>query len=243
VLVAYIQANWRAHSATGACRLWVSVGFVTAALTACSAEPKAASSPSGDAGAGVAPVSDADVTPSYCEVYPKFRKACGKGVLCESGFDRWCPTFEATSSKVASAAYVACAQPARCAERELKDCSYRRYVGARTSAQDALLNAVCTKCAPLDVAACKANNVGYEPSLGPDSVTDLFLAVWESSDAVASKMQVDCATEQLPAVDAGAAAGDASAKDAGAQSFDACLATFSQCAAGVYLDAIPECPK
>jgi hypothetical protein len=179
---------------------------------------------------------------AYCAAYPTFRKACGKGLLCENRFAEWCPSYAATSSEVAAAAYAACAEPARCADKELKDCTYLRYTGPRTAAQNALLDAVCTQCEPADVARCKAKNVAYDRGLGPDSITDLYLAVWESSDGVATQMKDACTGSAL-AADAGADAQADSGRDAGTLQGTACFTAFSRCAAGIYIDAIPACLK
>lgn len=183
-----------------------------------------------DTGPGI----DSGPGETFCSAYLRQRPACGKTYLCEKNTASWCEGYAGVSSAISNAAYVRCATPDRCADNVFKDCLYLNYQGARTAAQDGLLSAVCNLCEPANVASCMQSNVMYDRGQGPDSVTDLFIAVWESSDSVATKMKTQCATKA--GVDAGGA-------DGGVQTPAACFRAFSQCAAGVYLDSIPACPK
>jgi hypothetical protein len=180
--------------------------------------------PEGDAGAP-----DAEKR-SACEATRAYTLACGRDLLCgTTGYDTWCKQQETLlSSTQLIEAQIACSTPTRCDATLRRDCQYVKYAAPLTAAQEALLRDFCRTCAPGGEAACEATALAYDRDAGPDGVTDLFLAVWESSDALATEMAQKCTGAQL---DAGADAG-----------FVACEKTFGQCAGGVYVDRLPNCP-
>lgn len=180
--------------------------------------------PDDDAGA------DAATTPTACPATRAYTLACGRELLCgTTGYDRWCAQQERDlSSRQLIEAQIACSTPTRCDAKLRRDCQYSRYAAPLTAAQDSLLRAFCQTCAPAD-GTCATTAIAYDADAGPDGVTDLFLAVWESSDTLAAEMQRACTGGAL---DAGADGGRA-----------ACEKAFGQCAGGVYVDRLPDCPK
>jgi hypothetical protein len=61
----------------------------------------------------------------------------------------------------------------------------------------------------------------------PSSVSDLFVAAWELSDSLVDQVRTMCTGSAL----------DAGSADGG------CASAFSDCAGGVYVDSLPDCPK
>jgi len=155
---------------------------------------------------------------------------------CGAGFDAWCKDLDAkTNSEARRAGERQCLTPDNCDKDKAKDCIYRSYAKAqRSAAQDALLTAYCQTCfaSAGDVALCKAAAPAYDPAKGPGSVTDVFLAVWELSDALATSIKDKCTGAAL---DGGAPA------DGGDGGVD-CARAFAVCAGGLYVDALPNCP-
>lgn len=187
------------------------------------------SSTPADSGADAAP---ADV----CAVERQHATDCKTALECGAGFDAWCKDLDAkTNSEARRAGERQCLTPDNCDKDKAKDCIYRSYAKAqRSAAQDALLTAYCQTCfaSPGDVALCKAAAPAYDPAKGPGSVTDVFLAVWELSDALASSIKDKCTGAAL---DGGAPA------DGGDGGVD-CARAFAVCAGGLYVDALPNCP-
>ena len=114
--------------------------------------------------------------------------------------------------------------PGTCDGNERADCRYKLYKESDMSpAQKGLVNAFCSTCSP--GATCFAKTIAYDAKAGPTKVSDAFIAVWELSDEIVAKVQKACTGDALPGKN-----GD-------------CPKAFGQCAAGIYLDALPECPK
>jgi hypothetical protein len=180
---------------------------------------------------------DARADASTCELTRAYTLECNIGadagdpLNCGAAkFDAWC---EASDKAVNSASYrraeALCLVKKNCDPFSRRDCEYRSYATATPSAaQKAVVAAYCQTCEPND-ATCPARKIDYDPALGPKSTDDVFVAAWELSDAIDDDIRAKCTGDAL---DAGAAAGDTAA----------CLKAFGSCAAGVYLDAVPECP-
>ncbi len=186
-------------------------------------------SSSADTGADAAP---ADV----CAVERQHATDCKAALECGAGFDAWCKDLDAkTNSEARRAGERQCLTSDNCDKDKAKDCIYRSYAKAqRSAAQDALLTAYCQTCfaSPGDVGLCKAVAPAYDPVKGPSSVTDVFLAVWELSDALTTSIKDKCTGA---AFDAGAPA------DGGDGGVD-CARAFAVCAGNLYVDALPNCP-
>jgi hypothetical protein len=162
----------------------------------------------------------------HCETYLAYTQGCGETPNCGDKFLAWCASTEPTESAQLHAARIQCMNAGNCKAKDRHACEYETYAAASLSAaQRALAEAYCSTCEAGDVAGCVARSTTYDAAKGPDGVTDIFLGVYESSDALATEMKNKCT---------GAALG-----------FDAgtCARAFAVCAGGVFVDALPNCPK
>ena len=144
-------------------------------------------------------------------------------------FEAWCSTNQsATDSDQRVRAKAACLNVKHCGASDLKACIYETYNTLSLSpAQTKLVADYCATCEP-GSAACVQNHVKYNPSKGPGSVDDLYLAAWELSEKLVVAIDQKCTG--APFADAGADAGT-------------CDRRFAQCAGGLFVDALPDCPK
>lgn len=145
-----------------------------------------------------------------------------------AGYEAWCKiNQDATDSEQRVRAKAACLDVAHCDKASLADCIYKSYNTQKLSAnQQKLLTDYCATCEP-GVASCAQKYV-YSETKGPDSVDDVYIAVWELSDALVTQADQKCTG---PAVaDAGSDAGT-------------CARRFAVCAGNLYVDALPACPK
>lgn len=188
----------------------------------------------GDAG----PSEGADASFDLCARTAAYEIGCGRasGLTCgDAGFSAWC----AQNDKIVNSAQfdkaeLGCLTMANCAATPRHDCDYRAYGSdSLDTAQANMVKAYCQTCEPLDVMGCTKRQTTYDPKAGPDSVSDVFVAAWELSDSLVDQVRTKCTGAAL---DAGA---DAST-DAG---ITACAKAFSNCSGGVYVDALPNCPK
>lgn len=183
-----------------------------------------------DAGAEV----DARAEASTCALTRSYTLECNIGkdagdpLNCGAAkFDAWC---EANDKAINSAAFrraeALCLTKKNCDGYDRRDCEYRSYATATpTTAQKAVVAAYCETCEPNDK-SCAARKVDYDPTLGPKSTDDVFVAAWELNDTLDDAIRTKCTGTAL---DAG---GDPAA----------CLKAFGSCAADVYLDSVPDCP-
>ena len=181
---------------------------------------------------------DIDGSFDICAKTAAYEIGCGRGadLTCgDAGFAQWClQNDKIINSTQFDQAELGCLTQANCDQTKRHDCDYRTYMkGSLDTAQTDLLTSYCKTCEPANVSACAARQSSYDPSAGPDSVSDVFVAVWELSDSLAMKVRADCTGAAL---DAGV---DAST-DAG---ITACAKAFSSCSGGVFVDALPNCPK
>lgn len=167
----------------------------------------------------------ADAAPvDVCEAERASAFACdvaGSLTCGADGFVAWC---RERTTKVDSAAreraLAACLPGSSCDSNAFKACVYAREAkDAATDAQKRLVASYCATCAPSD-ATCASKAVRYD---GPKNVTDLFLAAWELSDALTTKITDECTGGAL---------------DGGAD----CARAFAVCAGDRYIDALPACP-
>jgi hypothetical protein len=145
-----------------------------------------------------------------------------------AGYEAWCKiNQDATDSEQRVRAKAACLDVSHCDKASLADCIYKSYNTQKLSAnQQKLLTDYCATCEP-GVASCAQKYV-YSETKGPDSVDDVYIAVWELSDALVTQADQKCTG---PAVaDAGSDAGT-------------CARRFAVCAGNLYVDALPACPK
>ncbi len=173
-----------------------------------------------------------------CGKTAAYEIGCGRGanLTCgDAGFSQWCAQNDTIiNSAQFDRAELGCLTQANCDQTKRHDCDYRAYGNASLdTAQTDLLAAYCKTCEPADASGCAARQSSYDPKAGPDSVSDVFVAVWELSDSLATKVHDRCTGFALDAgVDASADGGVA-----------ACAKAFSNCSGGVYVDALPNCPK
>lgn len=191
------------------------------------------STPNGDAGRP-GPDGSFDI----CTKTADYEIGCGRGanLTCgDAGFTKWCALNDtAINSAQYDRAELSCLTTANCDQPKRHDCDYQTYNGdTLDTAQAAMVQAYCQTCEPKDVAGCAKRQTTYDPKAGPDSVSDLFVAAWELSDSLVTKIQQTCTGGALDAgVDASADGGVA-----------ACAKAFSDCSGGIYVDALPSCPK
>ncbi len=170
---------------------------------------------------------DFDAGTDVCSRKKSFLQACGFPIECGADFTPVCVANEKLNSAQKQAAELACLTAANCGAKKADDCQYRTYPGkAMTAAQQDLLDRYCATCGQANVGKCKTDALAY--SGDPSTVTDIFLAVWESSDALAKSMADKCT----------GGAADAGGADGGVT----CERAFALCAGGVWIDALTACP-
>jgi len=158
-----------------------------------------------------------------CDVDPK-------DITCTAtNFEAWCKENQTkVDSEQRTRARAACLVAKNCAKNARNACIYTTYNTLTPSAAQAKLVAdYCQTCEP-GVATCATAHTRYDEAAGPDSIDDLYLAAWELADPLVTTIDQKCT---------GAAFADAGA-DAGT-----CARRFAICAADVYVDALPNCPK
>lgn len=180
---------------------------------------------------------DAPSNLSTCEQTHQYITECNKlapdggdvPTCGEAKFDEWCRmNDEVINSASFRRAESMCLTAKNCAGLDRRDCEYRTYATATpTAAQVAVVEAYCKMCEPADQADCAKRKTTYNPAKGPKSTDDVFVAAWELSDKLDEQIRMRCTG---PAVDAGPDAA-------------ACLKQFANCAGGIYVDALPDCPK
>jgi hypothetical protein len=181
--------------------------------------------------------------PSTCEVTRAYTVDCTAGsdagdqLTCGSAkFDAWCAlNDQAINSDAYRRAEATCLTHANCDGRARRDCEYRTYAMATpTTAQTSLVAAYCQTCEPMDTAGCAKRKTTYDPSKGPSSTDDVFVAAWELNDTLADQIRTTCTGKALDG-------GIAAQVDGGAP--NPCLKAFGNCAGDIYVNALPDCPK
>lgn len=176
---------------------------------------------------------DAGGGTSLCAKTRAYTERCGgeSALNCgAAGFDAWCAANDqAVNSDAYRKAEEKCLGPdLACEAKARRDCEYRSYQGETpTAAQRAVVDAYCKTCEPSDVAGCTTRSTAYDPSAGPESVSDIFIAAWELRDSIVDAIRTKCTGAAL---------------DGGADAA-ACAKAFASCAAEPYLDAVPDCAK
>jgi hypothetical protein len=184
---------------------------------------------------------DARASATICELTRTYTLQCNAGsgedpLNCGAAkFDSWCDANDkAVNSESFRRARRLCLTKQNCNGLDRRDCEYRSYATATpTAAQKAVVAAYCQTCEPTNP-GCAARKADYDPALGPKSPDDVFVAAWELNDTLDDAIRTKCTATAL---DAGVAA----SLDAGGDAAP-CLKAFGSCAAGVYLDAVPDCP-
>ena len=181
------------------------------------------------------PAEETGTTASTCSVTRTYLTECNKlapdggdELTCGDGkFDAWC---ELNDKAINSAAYrraeAQCLTTKNCSGLVRRDCEYRSYATATpTTAQKAVVAAYCATCEPADT-TCPARKIAYDTAKGTTSTDDVFVAAWELSDTLDDLIRTSCT---------------GSALDAGGGTA-ACLKAFGNCAGGIYVDHLPDCP-
>ena len=172
---------------------------------------------------------------TVCSVTRAFILRCAepKDLTCgEKGFDAWCAQNDANNSEAFRRAEIACLPSVECTGIARKDCEYQLYAkDTPTTAQKKLVQAYCETCEPSDVGGCTERSTSYDSAKGPSTVPDVFIAAWELSDGLVDLIRTSCTGDALT-----------STIDGGAVDPAKCEQAFGSCAAGAYIDALPNCP-
>jgi hypothetical protein len=228
-------------------------GGIAALASACSSDSASATTtgadaaattdaPNGDASKADA-ASDTGTGPNTCEVTRAYTVDCSLGsdagdqLNCGSAkFDAWCAlNDQRINSDAYRRAEAMCLTHANCEGLARRDCEYRTYAMATpTTAQTKLVAAYCQTCEPMDTAGCAKRKTTYDPSKGPSSTDDVFVAAWELNDTLADQIRTTCTGTALDG-------GIAAQVDGGAA--NPCLKAFGNCAGDIYVNALPDCPK
>ncbi|MBS2019777.1 MAG: hypothetical protein JST00_43340 [Deltaproteobacteria bacterium] len=169
-------------------------------------------------------------TKTTCEITREYIATCGGDLTCgASKFDTWCAQNDKViNSEAYRRAEALCLTKANCDPDLRRDCEYKSYATATaTAAQKAVVAAYCQTCEPADPTGCATRKTTYVPAAGIKSVDDVFVAGWELADPIADEIRTKCT---------------GSALDAGGGDAAACLKVFANCAGGVYVDRLPDCP-
>lgn len=230
-------------------------GAIAALASACSSGSSSATTTGDDAAnTADAPSSDGSRTdaasdagtgagPSTCEVTRAYTVDCSLGsdagdpLTCGSAkFAAWCAlNDQAINSDAYRRAEAKCLTHANCDGLARRDCEYRSYVMATpTKSQKDVVAAYCQTCEPMDPAGCATRKTTYDPSKGPSSTDDAFVAAWELSDTLVDQIRTTCTGTALDG-------GIAAQVDGGAA--NPCLKAFGNCAGDIYVNALPDCPK
>jgi hypothetical protein len=196
--------------------------------SACSSSETTPSTAGTDGGSTNDGGSDAAGTADLCAATRAYVIECaGENELdCgASNYDAWCADKDQkTNSEAFRNAETTCLPTVGCDTDARKDCEYKSYSGQKqTDAQKSLAEAYCATCEPSDT-GCVARVVTYDAAAGPKGVTDVFIAVWELADPIVDQIREKCTGTAL------------------ADGTDPCPKRFGSCAAGPYLDGIPDCP-
>ena len=227
---------------------------VAAVVSACASDSSSTPAGSDDAattsdaaGADAAPDAvgaDAGTDASTCELTRAYVIDCNPGpdagdqLTCGvAKFDAWCAlNDQAINSDAYRRAEALCLTHANCAAAARRDCEERSYATATpTTAQKNVVAAYCQTCEPADPAGCATRETTYDPSKGPDSTDDVFVAAWELNDTLADEIRTKCTGTALDG-------GIEAQLDAGGVA-KPCLKAFGSCAGGIYVNALPDCPK
>lgn len=189
--------------------------------------------PDSDGGTG----EDTGTGASTCEITRAYVTGCnklapdgGEELTCgEAKFDAWCDLNDkAINSASYRRAEAQCLTTKNCDGLDRRDCEYRTYATATpTAAQKQVVAAYCQTCEPADPTGCATRKTTYDPAKGPKSTDDVFVAAWELSDPLDDEIRTKCTGAAL---------------DAGPDAA-ACLKQFANCAGGIYIDHLPDCPK
>lgn len=208
------------------------VPFVALAACGSSTTPSSSSS-GGDGGAtndgGGGPGSSGGAAASPCAVTRAYVERCAGANELNCGpekYDAWCA---ANDQKINSNAYrraeAKCLPDVSCEPDARRDCEYKAYGSEQpTAAQKSLVEAYCQTCDPSNAAGCVTRAVTYDAAGGPKKVADVFIAAWELADPIVDSIREQCTGAALP------------------PGPDPCEKRFASCAAGPYLDSVPECP-
>jgi hypothetical protein len=166
---------------------------------------------------------------TLCDLTKTFTLACSGSLTCgDAGFDLWCASNDSliNSRQFRDGQRQCLVAPRNCNSDLRNDCQYRTYASqARSTAQQKVVDDYCATCFTQDVAGCKQRSVAYDPDAGPASVPDIFVAAWELGDTLTTDIDTKCTGAAL---DGGP---DAS-----------CDRAFADCAGGLYIDRLPNCP-
>jgi hypothetical protein len=209
-----------------------------ALVAACSDSSSSSTTTDGDGGSSEASLDGGGpaANGATCELTRSYSIGCNAGkdggdpLTCgPDQFDAWCALNDtAINSESYRRAEAMCLTQDNCDGLARRACEYASYATATpTEAQKQVVAAYCQTCEPADTAGCAARKTAYDTTLGPKSTDDVFTAAWELSDALDDAIRTQCTGATL---DAGASAAD-------------CLNAFGNCAGGVYVDALPACPK
>jgi hypothetical protein len=166
---------------------------------------------------------------SICPLTREYTLACNGQLNCgDAGFDTWCAQNDrlVNSEQFREGARRCLRAPDNCNPVKRSDCQYKSYTQPRTAAQQKVVDDYCATCFPQDVAGCKQRSVTYDPDAGPSAVPDIFIAAWELSDSLTTQIDTKCTGAAL----------DAGTDDGG------CAKAFADCAGGLYIDTLPNCP-
>jgi hypothetical protein len=179
---------------------------------------------------------DTSTGPSTCAITRTYETECnklrpdgGSELTCgEAKFDAWCELNDkAINSASFRRAQAMCLTTKNCDGLARRDCEYRSYATATpTAAQKQIVTAYCATCEPADPAGCATRKTVYDPAKGPKSTDDVFVAAWELNDALDDEIRTKCTGAAL---------------DAGPDAA-VCLKQFGNCAGGIYVDRLPDCP-
>jgi hypothetical protein len=187
----------------------------------------------GEEDTGAPGASTCDLTRTYVTECNKLRPDAGEELTCGDGkFDAWCELNDkAINSAAFRRAEAMCLTTKNCEGLARRDCEYRTYATATpTAAQNQVVAAYCQTCEPGDPTGCATRRTSYDPVKGPKSTDDVFIAAWELNDALADEIRTKCTGAAL---DAGTPGPDAAS----------CLKQFGNCAGGIYVDSLPDCPN
>lgn len=229
---------------------------VAALISACASDSSSTPGGGDDAGTatdgpnadaapdGAGPGTDGGTSTSTCELTRAFILDCNLGsdagdqLTCGAAkFDAWCAlNDQAINSEAYRQAEALCLTHANCNGTARSDCEARNYAKATpTTAQNNVVAAYCQTCEPADPAGCATRETTYDPSKGPNSIDDVFVAAWELNDTLADQIRTKCTGTALDG-------GIEAQLDAGGVA-NPCLKAFGSCAGDIYVNALPDCPK
>ncbi len=195
------------------------------------ASPPTDSATGGDAARPDAPASfdPTKVCAQELEYFAACKAPPGDINCTAARFEAWCTLNQAaTDSAQRVRARAACLDVKHCDPNLLKDCLYKSYsTQQQTPAQAKLVADYCATCEPGD-STCPTRKIAYDAAKGPNSIDDVYLAAWELSEALTVAIDQKCTGPAI--ADAGADAGS-------------CQKRFGNCAGGLFIDALPDCPK